>query len=350
MKTVSDELGGMATASLLPAMSQELAKLPSNLSLTGIEFSNGVSDQEWRAMATPFVKVFDASRKVDSVLCWAIGDWLTYGEHTFGTKWKEAAALLGERWKISTLKQMGHIAKRIEKSSRLYSVSFWHYLSIVKIEDHQQQLDVLRRADEQSWSQRQTKEEVDRLLDQNSVTEVDNPKSGSRGAATNQAEVAVSSIGPRVAAGARVEPESSLPRRDPKVAIIAMPNWKRTPEGEGVDLPDLVSRISGQPRDAVCFLFVPPTRLEDGIRLLEAWGFHYSTCAANNLPNPKEHTQADLWLQAKLELVLIGLRGGRPSVTDDELLWERPIGHFLPGNFGTRVGRWLPNVPIEWIN
>lgn len=135
------------------------------------------------------------------------------------------------------------------------------------------------------------------------------------------------------------------------MVIIALPRWKRTPDGEGVDAGEFASKVVADslPEVAVCFLRVPPTQIEDGLDVLRAWGFCYQTCIASDPPNPGEHVDANLWFCAKLDLILIGVRGGLPQVPEDELLWDRPIDHFVKGTLKMKIGKWLPNVKITMI-
>ena len=118
----------------------------------------------------------------------------------------------------------------------------------------------------------------------------------------------------------------------------------------GLDVDQLSPRVNVDdlPDVAICFLKVPPARLEAGLAVMRTWGFHYQTCIAADLPNPPGHADANLWFTSKLDLILIGVRGGLPEIQADKPL-DSPIDRFVKAALAKKVSEWLPDVEIRTI-
>ena len=93
------------------------------------------------------------------------------------------------------------------------------------------------------------------------------------------------------------------------------------------------------PDQAICFLRVPPGRLNAGLDVLTAWGFVYYTCLAHKRPHDRARVKNDLWFRPSLDLILIGVRGGVPAVSGDDLLPDDPVYAFVPPTLEQRLPR-----------
>ena len=61
--------------------------------------------------------------------------------------------------------------------------------------------------------------------------------------------------------------------------------------------------------DAVLFLWVPPSLIEQGLQVMEAWGFSYRTLMVWN----KEKVGMGFWVRQQIELLLVGIHGNPPT-------------------------------------
>ena len=362
-----------------PMTEVSLPTIPGERSETGYTPSENLPFEEWLEVLKSLASEADTESRKISALCWAVADLLAFGSYRYGEKWRRAHEVLGGTWTIATMKQMGIIASRFEKLSRLNDVPFWHYQAIAQLEDPDQRLRVLEQAAAEGWSQRKIKSQVRHLrlaaaededgsraegdthsgTDEATTTEETEPAEGDAGSNQTAGDAEASQTSSSAASSDQPADEDNLadfsahqplPRRQPELVIIAVPEWKLTPDGDGMGVDVLLSRVEDDsPDDAICFLRAPPTRLSDGMAVLRAWGFSYLTSIAADLPNPAEHVDANLWFKATLDFVLIGVRGGLPEVPDDELMWDRPIGQFVRAALLNRVAGWLPDVEVRVV-
>lgn len=114
--------------------------------------------------------------RVDSALQWAIGDWMLYGEATYGEpKANEVALRLG--YAPGTIHNYKSVAKRIPQDLRREDLWYSHHVVVAKLyERPDRQQKYLRRAAEEKWSVRTldvivTQEEEDLAV----AAGVDNP-------------------------------------------------------------------------------------------------------------------------------------------------------------------------------
>lgn len=99
-------------------------------------------------------------------------------------------------------------------------------------------------------------------------------------------------------------------------------------------------------KDAVLFLWVTANRLDDGIAVLQAWGFDYVTC----LVWDKVHIGMGRWVRDRHEILLIGKRGSvslAPLMgTQPESVYAEPKGDHSrkPVWFAEQIDRQWPEL------
>ena len=379
MPNTEVEVGEIAEAHRAGLMTMDASPsdLPGEWSETGYTLPEDLPYEQWLEVGKSLRSAGETEMQRLNSIYWAIGDWLAYGEHTYGEKWKDVDRLFGSWRSEGTLRQIMYIAKRFQNLDRPKFFPFWHLKPIAQLGSEKQRQEVLAQAADGGWTKRRIQTEVRRLKQGNA--EVDGATSTGIVPLEESGEtvdgLATVGIAPPedascdVVDGAAAPPTSHRvprlpsapaddiavqdppPRRQPDLAVVATPRWKLTPDSEGVDVEELISRLQKDslPDSAVCFLRVPPSRLESGLAVMRAWEFDYQTCIAVDLPKTGEHIDSNLWFSAKLDLILIGVRGGLPEVTDDAVMRDRPIDHYVKATLKTKIGKWLPDVQITSI-
>jgi len=237
-------------------------------------------------------------REVEGAVQWWLGDWLNYGQRTYGETYKKARTLTG--YDVQTLKNYAWVAKRFTPSLRKDDLPFTHYLYTAGLEDGQAST-ILDRAAGESWP-------VERTL-----TVVRQ---------TRQAE------------RLRSYQQQPLPKSQYQV-IVADPPWEHErpiSAQRSVDnhYPTMsVDEICALPvrqmaaDDAVLFLWAFNPMLPEALQVIEAWGFWYRT----NMVWVKDRVGTGKYVRGKHELLLIARRGDFPVPCDS----ARPESVILAG-------------------
>lgn len=85
----------------------------------------------------------------ESMIMWLLGDWLNYGEHTYGQKYAQAAELLG--YHPQTLTNIASLSHRVKPKQRSRILKFWVHEPVAKLGPAQQRA-LLKRAEEEGLS------------------------------------------------------------------------------------------------------------------------------------------------------------------------------------------------------
>lgn len=118
---------------------------------TGLVFSGDpLSWDEWLGLGLYI-------RSVERSLHWIIGDWLIYGEHTFGEKYAQAEADTG--FSVETLKRDFWVASRFPHEARQEGLSFSHYVAVASLPPDARTT-LISKAAENKLSSRELKETV----------------------------------------------------------------------------------------------------------------------------------------------------------------------------------------------
>ena len=96
----------------------------------GLILPEGLPFDDWAALGTTLGRI---GRSV----MWWLGDWLRYGERTYGEKYAQAINLTG--YDYGTLANAVYVAGRVELSRRRESLSFGHHQAVAALSPAQQE-------------------------------------------------------------------------------------------------------------------------------------------------------------------------------------------------------------------
>jgi hypothetical protein len=107
------------------------------ITLTGIEFHEELSFEEWEALGQ---KLAPVGKSIGFI----IGDWINYGEKRWGDKYEEAMMRTGMAYQ--TLRIYAHVARRVQLFARTNKLDFVHHLVVAKIKNPEEQQHWLQMA------------------------------------------------------------------------------------------------------------------------------------------------------------------------------------------------------------
>lgn len=99
------------------------------ISDVGLEIPGDLSRDQWREWGRELGRVVKASQ-------WALGDWLRYGETTWGETYDEAIELTGLSY--STLATAVWMSKKFPIERRAFNVPYSHYREVAGLPEHDQ--------------------------------------------------------------------------------------------------------------------------------------------------------------------------------------------------------------------
>jgi hypothetical protein len=111
------------------------------LSHTALRLQPGLSFEEWKTTGLRLCEFSSAS-------AWWLGDWLLYGEETYGKRYEEALKLTPLRYQ--TLRNYAWVARRFPLSCRRDAVSFQHHAEVAAMPEADRDL-WLQRAERMRW-------------------------------------------------------------------------------------------------------------------------------------------------------------------------------------------------------
>ena len=115
---------------------------PVRVTLNGLQMLPGMEFEAWVTLGCRISRITNAC-------AWCLGDWLVYGEQTFGRRYK--AALATTSLDYQTLRNYAWVARRFEMSRRRDALSFQHHAEVAALPEPQQDLWLLR-AERSGWS------------------------------------------------------------------------------------------------------------------------------------------------------------------------------------------------------
>lgn len=250
------------------------------LSATGIVFDGEVSFDDWQAAGALIERAHGGVQ-------WWIGDWLLYGEGRpeWGDKYEAAIQAFDKEYQ--TLAQYKWLAKAFDFSRRREKLSFKHHMEVAALESPV----------------------ADELLDQ--------AESGDWSSATLRKQAADR----RAADTVESKP---LPPGKFNV-ILADPPWRydfaqsdsRRIENHYPTMEvDAICKLEVSKKaadDSVLFLWATSPKLVEAMKVMEAWGFQYTTC----MVWAKDKIGMGYYARQQHELLLIGICG-RPEVPPTE--------------------------------
>lgn len=127
-----------------------LLTLPGEVTTTGLALPEGLTYDEWE-------RVGQTIEHIEGSIHWWRGDWLRYGERTYGEMY--AQALDPESGKYSTLQNEVWVAGKIEMFRRLNILSWSHHQTVAALEPEHQDA-FLKRAANEGWSHKELRQQV----------------------------------------------------------------------------------------------------------------------------------------------------------------------------------------------
>lgn len=109
---------------------------------TGLRLHSDMPFDAWVAIGHRIGELSSAS-------AWWMGDWLVFGEDSFGDRYKTAVALTSLDYQ--TLRNYASVARRVETSRRRCGLSFQHHAEVAALPEAEQEL-WLWRAERFGWS------------------------------------------------------------------------------------------------------------------------------------------------------------------------------------------------------
>jgi hypothetical protein len=115
---------------------------PVRVTLKGLQLRPGMRFEAWATLGCRISGITNAC-------AWCLGDWLVYGEQTFGPRYKTALAATSLNYQ--TLRNYAWVARRFEVSRRRDTLSFQHHAEVAALPEPHQDLWLLR-AERSRWS------------------------------------------------------------------------------------------------------------------------------------------------------------------------------------------------------
>ena len=109
---------------------------------SAFQLRQGMSFKAWSALGCRLAHVSSAS-------AWALGDWLLFGQRSYGQRYR--AALQETNLDYQTLRNYAWVAGRFDPTRRRESLSFQHHAEVAAMAEPEQEL-WLRRAETEHWS------------------------------------------------------------------------------------------------------------------------------------------------------------------------------------------------------
>jgi len=125
-----------------------------HFSALGMTFDEGMSYETWAEIGATL-------QFMGKAIQFAIGDWLNFGEQTYGDKYWQAVDDTG--YAYGTLRNFASVASRVELSRRNDKLSFAHHEAIAKLPASYHDK-FLTAAEQGGFTSRQLKQAVDAAL------------------------------------------------------------------------------------------------------------------------------------------------------------------------------------------
>lgn len=121
------------------------------ITLTGIEFHEELSFEEWEALGQ---KLAPVGKSIGFI----IGDWINYGENRWGDKYEDAIKRTGMAYQ--TLRLYAHVAKRVDLLIRINNLDFVHHRVVAKLKSPEEQAHWLKMAVQHKLGKRRLQKSI----------------------------------------------------------------------------------------------------------------------------------------------------------------------------------------------
>jgi hypothetical protein len=115
-----------------------------------LHLKQGLGFDAWSAVGSRIARISNAS-------CWWLGDWLVYGERTYGRRYTDAIEATGLDYQ--TLRNYAWIARRFEPSRRREGLSLQHHIEVAALPTADQDL-WLDRCHRHGWSRNELRRQI----------------------------------------------------------------------------------------------------------------------------------------------------------------------------------------------
>src|SRR5262245_48797123 len=116
----------------------------------GFAMPKGLSYDDWLGIGRRLAAISNAS-------AWWLGDWVVYGEQTFGQRYR--SALEATSLDYQTLRNYAWVARRFPPARRCSALSLQHHVEVAALPEPEQDL-WLRRAERGHWSRNKLRREL----------------------------------------------------------------------------------------------------------------------------------------------------------------------------------------------
>jgi hypothetical protein len=122
---------------------------PMGLTLDGFQFKPMELVIEGKHTIEKWLDVGKVLTGMESSLNWWIGDWLVFGEHTYGQKYSQAEAVTKHRQDY--LKACNFVSSKVPAQNRFQTLSWSHHREVAALEVSEQKK-WLEKANENEWT------------------------------------------------------------------------------------------------------------------------------------------------------------------------------------------------------
>lgn len=91
---------------------------------TGLSFNGYLSFEEWEGVGRML-------RSIGEALQWAWGDWLNYGQRTYGETYAQCSDLAGVE--VKTLQNWRYVAEAVQPARRKEDLTFTHHAAVASL-------------------------------------------------------------------------------------------------------------------------------------------------------------------------------------------------------------------------
>jgi hypothetical protein len=123
---------------------------PARMTAKGLQLRAGITFDAWAGVGRRIAEISHAS-------AWCLGDWLVYGQDSYGDRYK--VALEATALDYQTLRNYAWVARRFTISRRRAALSLQHHAEVAALPDSAQDL-WLSRAERFSWSRNELRRRV----------------------------------------------------------------------------------------------------------------------------------------------------------------------------------------------
>ena len=137
-------------------------QLPDGVRMTdqGLYLPPGLTFDQWSEVGQALFWIRDRLTEAQETVLWAIGDYLQYGEFTYGEKFAQAVEMFGRS--ESRLQNLQWVARNVPPERRRPALSFRHHEEVAGLEPQEQDI-ILSKAEQEGLSSQDVREERRKL-------------------------------------------------------------------------------------------------------------------------------------------------------------------------------------------